>query len=57
VRKLHKLMKQIQNYIKGHIMKKQTASDNREEKAKATILAKHENLICANMLRIIAQQK
>jgi len=50
-------MKQIQNYIKGHIMKKQTASDNREEKAKATILAKHENLICANMLRIIAQQK
>jgi hypothetical protein len=37
-------------------MKKQTATDNRKDKAQAIVLANNEKLICANLIRIIIRK-
>ena len=55
IRKLNKLMKQINNYVSGFIMKKETAPKmQNKDRHQASVLKANEKLICSNLLRTVA---
>ncbi|CDW82516.1 UNKNOWN [Stylonychia lemnae] len=55
IKKLHKLVKQIANYVHGFIMKKDTAPQNTKDKAQAQILHNNSKQISSNILKLIAK--
>lgn len=55
IKKLHKLFKQINNYVNGFRMKKETAPENSKERLSASILKSNEKVITVNLLRVIVK--
>ncbi|TNV80331.1 hypothetical protein FGO68_gene8583 [Halteria grandinella] len=57
IRKLNKLMKQINNYVSGFIMKKETAPKmQNKDRHQASVLKANERLICSNLLKIVTSR-
>eukprot|EP00347_Sterkiella_histriomuscorum_P024182 403332023 len=56
IKKLLKLVKQIQNYVVGFIKKNETAPQNNKVKNQVQILEKNTRLISINILRVIVAQ-
>lgn len=55
IKKLHKLLKQIANYVHGFIMKKQTATQDPKDKEQGMILERNQQIISANILKMIVK--